>query len=223
MRPAWRRGFPLPLLELKSALNGIQGLPAEQPGSLWPKTSLACLHDRRRLSPDQLQALLEVCRRCNGQLAALSPAAVRRAEIVVHQCRSLERTLSVQSVEFKKGGDHARELPPPDQEKRVAEILAEPEAADYWFAASRDGNRRAHYADPHLGVTLVHFLRDSGAAAAAWAEAGARDGTDGGVKAAEALLGAVRRFRQSVEGVVPGMYHWFDEDALHVTIRAIVL
>ncbi len=49
--------------------------------------------------------------------------------------------------------------PPPAQEKaRVAAILAEPEHPDYWFCASRDGNREAHYRGPHLGATLMHPL-----------------------------------------------------------------
>jgi hypothetical protein len=40
----------------------------------------------------------------------------------------------------------------------VAAVLAEPDSPGYWFAASRDGNREAHYRGPHLGATLVHPL-----------------------------------------------------------------
>lgn len=186
----------------------MEGLAPEQPGSMWPKTSLGCLHDRQRLSPEQLSTLIRVCRECSDELAGAAALPIDRGDVVVHQCRSLERRLSVQSVAFDGGrggggGADAWAPPPPDQLARVAAVLAEPEAEDYWFAASRDGNRRAHYADTHLGVTLVHFLR-TGAAAAA-------------------VLAAAERFRRAVDAALPGMYYWFDDAALHVTLRAITI
>lgn len=185
----------------------MEGLVPEQPGSMWPKTSLGCLQDRQRLTPDQLAALLRVCRECSGELDGAAALTIDRGDVVVHQCRSLERRLSVQSVDFGGGrradGADGWPAPPPDQLARVAAVLTEPDAEDYWFAASRDGNRRAHYADTHLGVTLVHFLRPSAAAAA--------------------VLAAVGRFRRAVDAVAPGMYYWFDDAALHVTLRAIAI
>lgn len=194
------RGFPAALLDLKARLTAnVQGLPSEQPGSLWPKTSLGCLHDRQRLTPDQLRVLLDLCAKHSADLASAASLRVRDAQLVVHQCRSLERTLSVQSVPLRPAREGEGALPPREQEERVASILAESGAPDYWFAASRDGNRRAHYADAHLGVTLVHFLVGP-----------------------EELLAAVRRFRRAVDAALPGTYHWFDDAALHVTIRAVV-
>ena len=41
----------------------------------------------------------------------------------------------------------------------MAAILEEPQSPDYWFAASRDGNREAHYRGAHLGATLAHPLQ----------------------------------------------------------------
>lgn len=37
------------------------GLPPENPGSRWPKTTLGCLRDGARLAPDQLAALNRIC------------------------------------------------------------------------------------------------------------------------------------------------------------------
>lgn len=35
------------------------------------------------------------------------------------------------------------------------------------------------------------------------------------------LLGVLRSFRRQVDALLPGMYVWFDEAALHVTLRNI--
>lgn len=48
--------------------------------------------------------------------------------------------------------------PSAQERARVTGILAEPEAPNYWFEASRDGNREAHYRGRHLGATLMHPL-----------------------------------------------------------------
>lgn len=56
-------GFPPALQQLKSCISQeFPGLPKENPGSLWPKTSLGAMKDDRRLTPDQLQGLNEICK-----------------------------------------------------------------------------------------------------------------------------------------------------------------
>lgn len=40
----------------------VQGLPRENPGSRWPKTSLGALKDGARLTPEQLQTLNAICK-----------------------------------------------------------------------------------------------------------------------------------------------------------------
>ena len=64
--------------------------------------------------------------------------------MVVYECRSLERLLSLREVAFRGG---ARDEAPPAEEdrQRVLAILSEADDPNYWFAASRDGNRAAHY------------------------------------------------------------------------------
>ena len=37
-----------------------------------------------------------------------------------------------------------------------------------------------------------------------------------------ALLAAVERFRQRVQQELPGMYAWFSDASLHITIRALI-
>lgn len=38
----------------------------------------------------------------------------------------------------------------------------------------------------------------------------------------ERLLAAVRKFRERVDAELGGMYHWFDESSLHITLRALI-
>jgi hypothetical protein len=49
-------------MELKCGIDAVcPALKAENPGSRWPKTSLAALRDRARLTPEQLQMLNTIC------------------------------------------------------------------------------------------------------------------------------------------------------------------
>ena len=57
------RGFPPELEKMKEELStAFPCLPRENPGSLWPKTSLAALEEGRRLTPDQFIRLRAICR-----------------------------------------------------------------------------------------------------------------------------------------------------------------
>ncbi len=42
------------------------------------------------------------------------------------------------------------------------------------------------------------------------------------IQARERLLAAIRRFRERVGRELGGMYHWFDDASLHITIRALI-
>jgi hypothetical protein len=58
-----RRGFSPVLCQLKQRLSHTYpSLPKENPGSRWPKTSLAALKDNQRLTPDQLERLVAICK-----------------------------------------------------------------------------------------------------------------------------------------------------------------
>lgn len=62
LAPASCSGFTAPLVDLKRRLSAAHPcLPPENPGSLWPKMSLGCLRDGRRLTPDQLALLCRIC------------------------------------------------------------------------------------------------------------------------------------------------------------------
>ena len=67
-------------------------------------------------------------------------------------------------------------------------------------------------AEDHLGVTLAFGLP----------AAAAEGGTGEGDEAARQLLAAVQQFRARVDRELPGMYAWFEDASLHVTLRAIM-
>eukprot|EP00249_Psilotum_nudum_P004339 c17859_g1_i1 orf=161-475(-) len=64
------------------------------------------------------------------------------------------------------------------------------------FAMGISGNRSTHYRCSRTGFTLVHFLMH--------------------------IPNVVRSFKSKVEACVPGMYDWFAEESLHITIRALL-
>ena len=58
-------------MQLKRSIgDSCPALKAENPGSRWPKTSLAALRDRARLTPEQLQRLNTLCM-CVRQLCCI--------------------------------------------------------------------------------------------------------------------------------------------------------
>jgi len=88
-----------------------------------------------------------------------------------------------------------RQQPREDDAERARRVLAEPLEEGYWFQASKDGNREAHYRGEAAGMTLVSFLPRAPARLA--------------------------ELRAAVEEALPGMYAFFEQASLHVTLRAL--
>ncbi|CAL5222100.1 g4409 [Coccomyxa viridis] len=200
------RGFPPAITQLKGVFERMHPtLPKENPGSRWPKTSLGALRDAKRLTPDQLKLLLKICREEGAQLqeGGLQPLEIDRAALCIFECRSLERLMSWAEVPFTPSVDSSE--PTPEEVGRVEKILSEADDDDYWFAASKDGNRISHYREEHLGVSLVYGLPL----------------VDGSSNAGR-LWSFIHRFRMRVDLELPDMYNWFADCSLHVTLRAIM-
>ena len=224
-------GFPPALVRLKEELAAHHpALPHENPGSRWPKTSLAALKDGARLTPAQLDTLNALCAAESALFAYEGDRAsieVGHASIVLFECRSLERALSVRDVAFDGTAPVDPSPPAPEEHARVANILAESTAPDYWFAASRDGNREGHYRGGHLGATLVfrHRMRDGGGGGGSAHVSGAGwegGGGSGGPSGLARLQRVIDDFQAKVEAALPGMYAWFAPESRHVTLRGIL-
>ena len=120
--------------------------------------------------------------------------------VVLFQCRSLERVLSEHVVSFRNDGiARNRDRPSRDETAVVDAVLRESSReclGRYWPLAARDGGREPHYRDDKFGATLVARLKKP--------------------------PGAVAEFRAAVDAALPGMYAWFHDDSLHVTLRGLV-
>lgn len=220
------KGLPQALEECKCALQDTYAsLPAENPGAKWPKTTLGCLRDTARLTSVQFGQLKQLCEEVQRQLIAVDAVVVDSVDLVVYECRSLERVLGSQQVGLRSPSNGQPSAPTAEAVAVVERVVREWEAEDYWFHASKDGNREGHYrgrswvvegvwelnkytpiqctTGPHVGVTLATWI--------------ARDGPQRSANAL--LLGVLRSFKRQVDTLLPNMYTWFDESALHVTLR----
>jgi hypothetical protein len=211
MTLAWQ-GFPPVLADLKRRIaETFPALPPEKPGSKWPKTTLGCLKEGARLTPDQLRKLTQLCE----EFCISIPVGVAKREyspltttygcvpvdslsVVLFQCRSLERVLSEHEVRFR-GQTRNRHRPSKDECAVVDAVVEESFVENlerYWPLVARDGGREGHYRDVNFGATLVARLKS--------------------------LPLLVDEFRKKVDEALPGMYVWFSDDSLHVTLRGLL-
>lgn len=153
-----------------------------------------------------------ICDQCSEVLEAPAswPGAVLlvdRLSLVMYQCRSLQSRIATHCVHTSPAVEDGH--PAEAEQRAVAAVLAERTAPDYWVKASEDGCRSSHYTGTALGATLVHDLAcfQAGGEEQPWSVA---------------LPGIIRAFASRVEMALPGMYDWFDEGSLHVTIRGIM-
>ena len=79
--------------------------------------------------------------------------------------------------------------------RSVLDEFSRPNLEAYWPFAAKDGNREVHYRAGHVGSTAVTFL--------------------------PSVPPLLREFRAAVDSALPGMYCWFDDSSLHMTIRAL--
>lgn len=75
------RGFSPALAGFKQEVNSKHSeLPRENPGSKWPKTSFGAVKDNQRLTPENLSALMDLCRQVTSSYVSrtLDRAAVNK-------------------------------------------------------------------------------------------------------------------------------------------------
>lgn len=196
-------GWPQEVEDFKRTLGRELALKPENPGSVWPKTSLGALRSGRRLTPEDLARLRTACARATEHLKVVGSAAggagqspavrVRVLHATTFMCRSHERLFC--AVPLVLQGPPAGEASGSSREN-TDRVIAAYEADDYWPDAGRDGSREPHYRDGVLGSSLVAFL---GTAPAGLAE-----------------------LQREVELALPGYYAWFSEESLHCTVRGLI-
>ena len=70
--------------------------------------------------------------------------------------RSLERYITWHEVQFD--GGQSWHQASPEEADRVRHIVGEADHPDYWFSASKDGNRETHYRGPPRSGGLRQHL-----------------------------------------------------------------
>jgi len=190
------KGFSPSLLQVKRAITeSLQGLRQENDGSRWPKTTLGALRDGKTLSLGDLFKLRTICDTYNPDLEG-PPFPIDTLSIVLFHCRSLERRISTEAVAL--GEPRETESPPAEELESVAEVMRQFDQSNivkYLPNVQRPGNRKSHYRTPFVEATLVYDL--------------------------ETVPKPVRQFRDAVDQELPGMYCWFDDASLHMTVRAL--
>ncbi|OAE35131.1 hypothetical protein AXG93_4461s1100 [Marchantia polymorpha subsp. ruderalis] len=175
----------------------LQGVVRENPGSKWPKTSVACLRDDKVLTLEQLSKLRRICSEESPALAASTPPViVDNLSVVLYENCCLEKIILEATTPLRLPVETSK--PTSEEKAHVRGVMDEFAAENlevYHVFTSKFGNRSAHYRNSKAGATLVHFLKT--------------------------VPAALARFRQRVDEDLPGMYDWFSDSSLHITIRAL--
>jgi hypothetical protein len=196
------RGFSPVLLGIKQAITSrVPYLCKENPGSGWPKTTLGALYDDKTLSMKDLRVLRDICDTMNPGLEHLV-IPIQRLEIVIYYCRSLEQRLLTESIPLAAPEDTS---PPPrdhlDEVSGIMNQFSRDNLPAYLPYVQRKGHRESHYRDPVIEATLIHDLA----------------GTPGNVE----IFGKIVQLREEVNRRLPGMFCWFDDKSLHITVKAL--
>ena len=117
-------GFSASLLRMKSEIEQrVPVLQQENPGSKWPKTTLGCLMDKEQLTPDEVDALRDICAEHSSSLEN-SKITISRLSLVFFQYRTLEKRLLTHNFELQ-GEQLENDNPPSWHLQQVAEVMAQ--------------------------------------------------------------------------------------------------
>eukprot|EP00201_Polytomella_parva_P012198 CAMPEP_0175066552 /NCGR_PEP_ID=MMETSP0052_2-20121109/16573_1 /TAXON_ID=51329 ORGANISM="Polytomella parva, Strain SAG 63-3" /NCGR_SAMPLE_ID=MMETSP0052_2 /ASSEMBLY_ACC=CAM_ASM_000194 /LENGTH=282 /DNA_ID=CAMNT_0016333269 /DNA_START=99 /DNA_END=947 /DNA_ORIENTATION=- len=236
-------GFPPAILDLKHRIASLPGIPQEYNGSKWPKTSLACLRDNCRLTPEMYKKLNDICKEESKSLLISlgnyqefdsngDGLVLDSLSSVFYECRCLERRLLTHVTPLDSSLPLDERPVSEEEHANLLRVISSADEPDYWFHVSRDGSREAHYKGSALGLTLVHELRlpermmlskDGLEAKSTLFQSLPKSVRDSDLRAAVALSSALQSFRQQVETEFgSSLYTWFTHESLHVTVRSLM-
>jgi hypothetical protein len=195
-------GFSATLLSLKKKIDEqIPEIGKENPGSLWPKTTIGALHDGVKLSWDDVLTLREICDELNEQIKSENfVLEIAKLYLVIFLCRSLEKRLITEPINLqKKKSSNMDDCPPSNHLAQVASVLnqfAKSNLKEYLPKLQKDGNRESHYRTSHIESTLVFDLQDQ-------------------------QPKYIATFIDKVDKKLPSFYCWFRRESRHVTVRSL--
>jgi hypothetical protein len=189
-------GFSPVLLHIKETLPTLlPSLKKENPGSLWPKTTLGALSHDKTLSLDELIILKAICEEMETKVKG-EIINIDHLSLVAFQCRSLEKRFSTISLPLSDPRDTR---PPMEAHKEkvdaVMDQFSRPRLPEYLEQVRKPGHRIHHYHKEYHEATLAVDL--------------------------PAFLPAITLFQEKVDRMLPRTYSWFHPDSLHITIRGL--
>ncbi len=195
------KGFSPVLLELKKEISRkTPDLKPENAGSIWPKTTFGALRDNRKLSLQDTKILRNICGRV--KLDQNDILEIDQLQIVIFQCRSLEKRLLTFPVKMKSALGNVDNDPPEYHLKQIDEIMhqfSRDSLAAYWKDLMHEGHRENHYRTTHIEPTLVYDIPDE-----------------------HPIHNSIDNFTDEVDKQFPNIFCWFNRDSWHMTIRRLV-
>jgi hypothetical protein len=196
-------GFSKSLLNLKTQLeHHFRGIPAENEGSKWPKTTIGALRKGRSVRLAELRTLRRLCTEHSSRLPGQEAhrLSVDALDLVRYECRSLER-LSSQATFLLDLHQPCEDETPEGHGAMVDSVLgqfSEGNLTDYLEKVRNEGHREHHYRSDCVGCSLVYWLPSS-----------------------NPLHRRIGSFIDDVNAELPNWYAWFHPASRHVTIRAL--
>lgn len=201
-------GFSRSLLQMKAEIDQrVPELKRENPGSRWPKTTLACLRDSKELSREQVDDLRNLCIKHSNSLVK-TPKKDRTLHIdevslVIFQCRTLEKRLATRQYKLQ-AQPLSSDDPPPwhlEQVQQVMDQFSDTRKEGYFPKLSPDGRTLYnYYRKPHIETTLVID-----------------------VEFPPTVKQVIRDFQKAITDSLPDTFAWFDPKSWHMTVRAVVV
>jgi hypothetical protein len=194
--------FGADLFDLKCRLHtNLLRLKPENPGALWPKITLGALNDGRSLTNTEANKLYEICQAIDAKVAKLR-LRINTLKVVAFQCRSLESRYVSHPIALNSAAPtqlSSESSPAFEAHKAaVAKTLTALSPSEILSGLKTSEPRLSRYREPHSEFTLVADVADSH------------------------LLDCIREFREQVDFWLPGVYTWFAESSMHLTIRGLM-
>lgn len=199
--------FSRTLLDVKRHVEFAMGgsLKPENTGTKWPKTTLGCLNDGKKLSREELKTIRKLCDTANAKLDALEVedrrVCIGELLVVVFACRSLERSNLVIPIQLR-GKMQDNDKGPEGHKAFVRTVMREFEEHnlnDYFKSLPPEGRTLdAYYRTDHVETTLVADVHFS-----------------------DKVEKIAKSFKACMNKALKGKYGWFSDDSRHLSLRAL--
>lgn len=195
------QGFSNILLQIKQEIQAaVPSLCDENPGSLWPKTSLGALKDNKFLDWQHAVKLRNICTAFNEKVEKASAVfKISQLSVVLFQCRSLEKRLVTFRISLNGPPLYYEDFIPDSHQAMTDQIMRQFDRgrlSEYLKDLNREGNRESDYRKDFIEAALVFELPKN-------------------------QPQYIQDFINAVQSELPDCYCWFDPESRHITLRSL--